>query len=652
MKTVRIFALSLVILAALFAPASRAQANNKPPGKMTFQGFLTDSSGNPLGLSAPTNLTVFFRLYKNSQGTAATDKLWAEQQVVTIDRGHFSVLLGEGTATGVGGDPANGSDLSGLFIGGDASDRFLGIQVSGQSEVAPRIQFFPAPYSFLAQNANNLISPNGTPILNANLSGNIGIGTTNPERKLTIGDDTINGSEAMLRFETRSPAGGSLRTWEIGVPGGVESSAGKYYSFVIDDLAYGTGPEFMIKWGNGFVGIGKTNPASLLDVNGTITGLSFAGGSFTGNGAGLSPITAENLSGTVSSDRLPGTINGDKTFTGNITFNYGHRIDLAAGSPRTDINNGVIGSAVFTANCLDIVGYAAGDGNQRHIQFHSQAGSLHYGYFGIYRWPRCPLDVGSSANIYVGQYGYAALQGGGAYYNANTYLPYSILADARVGAAEFNAFSDRRIKNVVGASDTKNDLALIKQLKVTDYRPKDVIADGSAMRKGFIAQEVEEVIPEAVNKMTNFVPNIYVPAKEFKVDGKQQLLVTLTNAHGLKAGDTVRLFTDAGKFDAPIAKVTETNKFVIADWTNTVSKVFVFGTEVNDFRSLNYDRIFTTGIGAIQELASRLDEKSAQVNALERKLSELQKTVDRLVAMQDKARAEAEKADGKSVAAK
>jgi len=109
MKRVRIIALSLVILAALFAPATHAQANNKPPGKMTFQGFLTDSSGNPLGLSAPTNLTVFFRLYKNSQGTAATDKLWAEQQVVTIDRGHFSVLLGEGTATGIGGDPANGA---------------------------------------------------------------------------------------------------------------------------------------------------------------------------------------------------------------------------------------------------------------------------------------------------------------------------------------------------------------------------------------------------------------------------------------------------------------------------------------------------------------------------------------------------------------
>src|SRR5262245_51043445 len=73
--------LVLVLFAAFFVSDARGQ-NNKPPGKMTFQGFLTDSSGNPLGQSSPTNYTVIFRLYKNATGTANTDKLWAEQQVV------------------------------------------------------------------------------------------------------------------------------------------------------------------------------------------------------------------------------------------------------------------------------------------------------------------------------------------------------------------------------------------------------------------------------------------------------------------------------------------------------------------------------------------------------------------------------------------
>jgi len=134
--------------------------------------------------------------------------------------------------------------------------------------------------------------------------------------------------------------------------------------------------------------------------------------------------------------------------------------------------------------------------------------------------------------------------------------------------------------------------------------------------------------------------------------GRKELALTLTNAHGLKAGERVKLITDLGKFEVPVAAVTATNKFVITEWTNSVRNVFVFGKEVNDFKSVNYDRIFTTGIGAIQELATRFEEKSAQVNALERKVSELEKTVDQLVALQEKSRAALEKAEKVIAAAK
>ena len=47
--------------------------------------------------------------------------------------------------------------------------------------------------------------------------------------------------------------------------------AGVGYSFVIDDTQLGTDPEFIVHWGNGRVGIGRTNPVSALDVNGTVT---------------------------------------------------------------------------------------------------------------------------------------------------------------------------------------------------------------------------------------------------------------------------------------------------------------------------------------------------------------------------------------------
>jgi hypothetical protein len=70
--------------------------------------------------------------------------------------------------------------------------------------------------------------------------------------------------------------------------------------------------------------------------------------------------------------------------------------------------------------------------------------------------------------------------------------------------------------------------------------------------------------------------------------------------------------------------------------------------------SVNYDRIFTTGIGAIQELAKRvenlradesrlaqLEEKAARVDALEKDIADLKKLVTQLAQSQNGGKATA-----------
>jgi hypothetical protein len=100
-------------------------------------------------------------------------------------------------------------------------------------------------------------------------SGRIGMGTTFPDRALQIGDVATPNSEGMIRLESRSGTQGSNRAWDIGVPETDGNSSGIGYSFIIDDLAAGTEPEFMIKWGSGNVGIGTVSPQSKLHVAGT-----------------------------------------------------------------------------------------------------------------------------------------------------------------------------------------------------------------------------------------------------------------------------------------------------------------------------------------------------------------------------------------------
>jgi hypothetical protein len=164
--TMKIQALLMAAMCAalclLVAPRARAQ-NASPPGKLTYQGYLTDVNGIPLGETAPTNTLVIFRIYNALSGGALK---WAEQQTVTIDRGHFNVLLGEGTQ--VIPDPHN-ANLTSYFTGSDASDRYVEIQVGGTGGtiITPRLQFQPAPYAMLANSARQLVDSTGATILSA-----------------------------------------------------------------------------------------------------------------------------------------------------------------------------------------------------------------------------------------------------------------------------------------------------------------------------------------------------------------------------------------------------------------------------------------------------------------------------------------------------
>jgi len=134
-------------------------ADVNPPERMTYQGYLVDSSTPPvpLGNSAPTNYDVVFRIYAAKSGGTP---IWSEQQTVTVDKGYFSVLLGEGSQFN---SEANGA-LSLAFDGADASDRYIGITVDINgvaSEIAPRLRLVTSPYAYTATRARRLTDGSG-----------------------------------------------------------------------------------------------------------------------------------------------------------------------------------------------------------------------------------------------------------------------------------------------------------------------------------------------------------------------------------------------------------------------------------------------------------------------------------------------------------
>lgn len=163
-----VLAVLLTALAGGFpvTPAARA-ANAQPPDLMTYQGFLVDANGDPLAPNNPANYQVIFRIYDSATGGA---RLWSEQQIVTVDKGNFSVLLGEGTEVSGESRPPLSEVFGGSAVAASASDRFLGITVTiggAPTDILPRLRLLPAPYAYLARHANALVNHVGQPLVAA-----------------------------------------------------------------------------------------------------------------------------------------------------------------------------------------------------------------------------------------------------------------------------------------------------------------------------------------------------------------------------------------------------------------------------------------------------------------------------------------------------
>ena len=142
-----------LLLLALCCAHLSASANSQVPALISYQGHLTDSTGQVLGAPTPLNRTVTFRIWNNPTSTDAANRLYSESQMVTFVNGEFSVNLGTGTP--VSGE-TNPSSLAEIWT---SKDMFLGITVDDgdpatvDPELAPRQQIVTTAFAFRAKHA-------------------------------------------------------------------------------------------------------------------------------------------------------------------------------------------------------------------------------------------------------------------------------------------------------------------------------------------------------------------------------------------------------------------------------------------------------------------------------------------------------------------
>ena len=316
---------------------------------------------------------------------------------------------------------------------------------------------------------------------------------------------------------------------------------------------------------SGNVGIGTTTPSVALDVNGVVV----AGNTKMGSGR-----------------------NGDGTFS--LTNNGWGRLEgtsgLAIWGDGNAYNND---SPQMLLSSSGLVGIGTTNPVAKlHVEGNSTANS--YGTFTYYAWQ-------SNA-------------GGGSCCAGSVQA--SIHASHRVMASEFDAFSDARIKNIIGLSDSKKDLQTIMDLKITDYRMKDAMKDDKPYKK-VIAQEVKEVYPQAVSFTTEIIPDIYA------MSTLNNGLVTIQNT--LKQGDKVKLIMEDKEGLYEVIEATE-NNFRINE--SLSGNVFVYGRRVDDFHTVDYEALNTLNISATQELYKIIQAQKEEIESLKKENGVLKANVE------------------------
>lgn len=240
--------------------------------------------------------------------------------------------------------------------------------------------------------------------------------------------------------------------------------------------------------------------------------------------------------------------------------------------------------------------------------FRADGNVYHRGNVGIGTTsPNAPLHVASSVLQYVNMYGYLSQGGTAANYTANTNISYSIQADSRIRASEFNAISDVRIKKGIASINSRNQLSDLNKLRVVQYSYIDQLANGTKNKTGFIAQEVEKVNPQFVNQSSDFIPSVYDLAKSAIVEN-EVLKITTLKPHGFVRGDVVKFFAEGKKeVISTIEEITDPQSFTVKGWENSTNNLFVYGKKVTDFRAIDFDQITALSVAAIQELYKQLN---------------------------------------------
>jgi hypothetical protein len=372
------------------------------------------------------------------------------------------------------------------------------------------------------------------------------------------------------------------------------------------------------------VGIGTNAPAANLDVAAGTTAVNTVING-TGTINDFLQYNIQNLStGANAQSGYSATADNGSNTTGfawiginNSNFNYPTTYNIGVGN---DVSLLGSGQDLYIANANNTKSIIFSTGKSTTPYFNERMRITNAGDVGIgTNAPAYPLDVQTVLSTSISGYGYLNASGTAGYIAGSSGTTnFSARFSGRIICPEFNAQSDIRIKEIIGRSNSENDLEVLNKIQITDYEMKDKVIWGHKKFKKVIAQEVEAVYPLVVSQSVGFVPDIYQNAVLTETAGGY-LIRFDSPVHIKNDAKKIRLITVSGNADMDLIAIQDDKTlFLKGDKLDAKAnvKVFVYGEEVADFRVVDYEGLSTLNISATQELYKLIKKQQEEIENL------------------------------------
>ena len=427
-------------------------------------------------------------------------------------------------------------------------------------------------------------------------TGNVGIGTTNPLNKLHIlhSSTASNADVGSVGLYVYNPTNAANQKSIITnrIAGSISDKVmysmdvfnshgwsiftrGNNTAFRINNNWAGEGSDMLVIEQNGNVGIGR-NPGHKLDVNGNmlVENNIFFGGTYNGGGANF-PCNKINLWGT------------------GREYGFG-----------------------ISSYTLDY--FSAG-----HHKFYSGSGGSNWGSLKL------AINGGTYSEFYgTSSSGYATFiyHGNGNASFGNSYTYFGDLVVKFNGStwttSWIGASSSVKIKKDIQDLDDNECLNKLLALRPVKYRYIDITKNFDPEKSvyGFIAEEVKEVLPEAVNdKEKELIPNIYV------MGSVENDILTIEKELEIDVEYTCYLETETIKIK--VLQDLGNNNYQIDKTYEIKTNLFVYGKVDDNFHILKKEYFHALTISSVQELHKIIVEQKNKINDLESRLLALEEII-------------------------